>query len=208
MGKPLKKNRILFLTQDEPFYLPLYFEEILSCNPVNYDIIGIASCPARVGKHGFFGTMLYCLDFYGVFVLSYLIYLRFKNFTLDIVTSVLSIDRRRSTVRGVAKRHNLLYLHYKDINSKESNESICSLHPDVILSLACPQILKESIFKIPDKGTYNIHSSLLPKFRGINANFWVLRYREPETGVTIHKVNSTVDGGAAILQEKINISNI
>jgi len=202
------KNKILFLTQDEPFYLPVYFEEILSRNSDQYEIIGIGSCPARVVGGNFFGTTLYLFDFYGLIIFSYLVYLRCKNFAADILTTIFSLDRRRRTVRGVAKRHNLRYLHFNDVNSHESNVSISSLQPDVIFSLACPQILKESTFKIPKKGSYNIHSSLLPKLRGINALFWALRFREPETGVTIHKINSTIDGGVIFLQEKIDISNI
>ena len=63
-------------------------------------------------------------------------------------------------------------------------------------------ILKEKVFKVPRLGSINIHQGLAPYYRGGPPVFWELFNGEPEVGITVHFVESKVDTGAIVTQEK------
>ncbi|MFZ5517495.1 MAG: methionyl-tRNA formyltransferase [Candidatus Zhuqueibacterota bacterium] len=67
------------------------------------------------------------------------------------------------------------------------------------------RILPEAIFGMPPKGTINLHSSLLPKYRGAAPINWAVINGERETGVTTFFIEEQVDTGEWILQEKTGI---
>src|SRR5690554_6202106 len=60
------------------------------------------------------------------------------------------------------------------INSPESIEKISSIEPDFIVVVAYGQILKKSVLEIPKYGCYNVHASLLPKYRGAAPINWAI----------------------------------
>ena len=64
-------------------------------------------------------------------------------------------------------------------------------------------ILKESVFTIPRRGSINLHQGLAPYYRGCPAIFWELFNGEREIGLTIHFVESKVDTGEIILQRTV-----
>ncbi len=67
------------------------------------------------------------------------------------------------------------------------------------------RILPEEVFEIPPKGTFNLHGSLLPKFRGAAPINWAIIQGEKETGVTTFFIQKRVDTGAILLKEKTDI---
>lgn len=67
------------------------------------------------------------------------------------------------------------------------------------------RILPKEVFSIPPKGSFNLHASLLPKFRGAAPIQWSLINGEKETGVTTFALEEKVDTGNIYLQEKIKI---
>ncbi|MBB5721277.1 methionyl-tRNA formyltransferase [Loktanella ponticola] len=75
-----------------------------------------------------------------------------------------------------------------------------NLSPDLIIVTGAP-ILKPDLFDLPPLGTFNMHSSLLPDYRGTQAEFWqVLEDRMDTVGLTIHRVEKGVDTGAIVRQ--------
>lgn len=68
------------------------------------------------------------------------------------------------------------------------------------------RILPREVYTIPSKGSFNLHASLLPKYRGAAPIQWALINGEKETGVTTFFLEEKVDTGNIILQEKIVIS--
>lgn len=78
-------------------------------------------------------------------------------------------------------------------------------NPDILLTYRCPYILPKEIFDSPVYGSYNIHPSLLPAYKGANPWSGVIKNRECHTGVTIHKITSNIDGGEIILQQSFEI---
>jgi methionyl-tRNA formyltransferase len=93
-------------------------------------------------------------------------------------------------------------------NLKDDNfiSQIKSLNPDLIIVVAF-RILPKEIFSIPKFGSFNLHASLLPKYRGAAPINWALINGENETGVTTFYLQEKVDTGNIILQEKIKIEN-
>jgi methionyl-tRNA formyltransferase len=69
------------------------------------------------------------------------------------------------------------------------------------------RILPKEVFTIPSKLSFNLHASLLPKYRGAAPIQWALINGEKETGVTTFALEEKVDTGNILLQEKIEIEN-
>lgn len=80
-----------------------------------------------------------------------------------------------------------------------------SLDPDLIVVVAYGRVLPSKILEIPKHGCINVHTSLLPKYRGAAPIQWALLNGEKETGITIMKIDELLDTGDIILQEKVII---
>lgn len=79
------------------------------------------------------------------------------------------------------------------------------LQPDLIAVAAYGQILPQSILDLPRFGCLNVHTSLLPKYRGAAPIQWAILNGDPETGVTIMKMDAGLDTGAILSQAKTPI---
>lgn len=84
----------------------------------------------------------------------------------------------------------------------ELHKRIQEISPDLIMSVYYRQIIPPSIFNIPTEGAFNIHPSLLPKYRGPIPTMWAIENGEKEFGVTIHKIDKGIDTGDIVFQEK------
>jgi len=84
-------------------------------------------------------------------------------------------------------------------------EQIKSLQPDLFVVVAF-RILPREIFDIPKFGSFNLHGSYLPKYRGAAPIQWALINGETETGLTTFKLAEKVDTGNIYLQEKVKIN--
>jgi len=80
------------------------------------------------------------------------------------------------------------------------------MDPDLILSFSYRQILSKEILDIPSRGAFNLHPSLLPKYRGRCPANWVLVNGEGKTGVTLHCMEERVDSGDVIGQVEVEIA--
>src|SRR5207249_2659798 len=79
------------------------------------------------------------------------------------------------------------------------------LRPDVIVVVAYGQILPQSILDIPPFGSLNMHTSLLPKYRGAAPIQWAILNGETETGVTIMKMDAGLDTGPILTERRTAI---
>jgi len=84
-------------------------------------------------------------------------------------------------------------------------EQLRKLQPELIVVAAYGQILPMSILELPRFGCLNVHTSLLPKYRGAAPIQWAILNDEPETGVTIMKMDAGLDTGDILSQEKTAI---
>ncbi|HOP84877.1 MAG TPA: formyltransferase [Syntrophorhabdaceae bacterium] len=96
---------------------------------------------------------------------------------------------------------------YTPKNLREGNwyELIKSLDPDVIFSFYYRLMIPMDIIEIPKIGAFNMHGSLLPKFRGRAPVNWVLVKGEKKTGVTLHYMVEKPDAGDIIGQKEVEI---
>ncbi|EPL9571104.1 bifunctional UDP-4-amino-4-deoxy-L-arabinose formyltransferase/UDP-glucuronic acid oxidase ArnA [Providencia rettgeri] len=86
-------------------------------------------------------------------------------------------------------------------------ERIREMKPDVIFSFYYRDMLSEELLAIAPKGAFNLHGSLLPKYRGRAPINWALLNGESETGVTLHKMVAKADAGDIVAQEKVAITD-
>lgn len=86
------------------------------------------------------------------------------------------------------------------VNDPEIVARIEALRPDLMLVLGTG-LLRSRILAVPSKGTINIHSSLLPSYRGTFAEFWQCLMDDPDhVGITFHLVNEGIDTGDILQQ--------
>ena len=93
----------------------------------------------------------------------------------------------------------------ENINSDESKAILEDISPDFIVVVAYGQILTSDILNIPKYGSYNVHASLLPKYRGAAPINWVIIDGEDKTGVTIMEMEKGLDSGDMVLKRSIDI---
>ncbi|MFZ1517658.1 MAG: methionyl-tRNA formyltransferase [Ignavibacteriaceae bacterium] len=84
-------------------------------------------------------------------------------------------------------------------------EQMKSLNPDLFVVVAF-RILPKEVFEIPKSGSFNLHGSYLPKYRGAAPIQWALINGDTETGLTTFKLAEKVDTGNIYLQKKIKIN--
>jgi len=93
-----------------------------------------------------------------------------------------------------------------NVNSADFVKTITDFAPDLIISIRFGQIFKSAIIKIPKYGILNLHSGILPNYRGVLASFWAILNGEKKIGTTLHYVtDSTIDTGKIIGFSKCNV---
>ncbi|MFH1825910.1 MAG: methionyl-tRNA formyltransferase [bacterium] len=112
-----------------------------------------------------------------------------------------------SPVKEIALENNLPLEQPENIRDGEMVRLIDGKRPDVIVVVAYGKILPKEILEIPRFGCLNLHASLLPKYRGAAPIQWALLNGEKTTGITVMKIDETLDTGDILLQERIGITD-
>ena len=107
----------------------------------------------------------------------------------------------------VLRKHSIPIIKIDDSINSKSSLNIKRYKPDLLISILGNQIFKEDLINLAPKGCINLHTALLPKYRGLMPTFWVLKNGEKETGVSVFFVDSEIDNGPIIIQKKILIGN-
>lgn len=93
----------------------------------------------------------------------------------------------------------------ENVNHSLWIERIEKMQPDVIFSFYYRHMLSQELLALAPKGAFNLHGSLLPKYRGRVPTNWAILHGETETGVTLHKMIAKPDAGDIVAQKKISI---
>ena len=93
----------------------------------------------------------------------------------------------------------------EDANHPLWIERIAKLDPEYIFSFYYRNLLSEPLLALAKKGAFNLHGSLLPRYRGRAPANWVLVNGETETGVTLHRMVKRADAGAIVAQQRVAI---
>jgi methionyl-tRNA formyltransferase len=100
-----------------------------------------------------------------------------------------------SAVKILAEKLNLPILQPAKARDEKFISELRELKPDLIVVVAYGQILPQSILDLPKFGCLNVHTSLLPKYRGASPIQSAILNGETETGVTIMKMDAGLDTG-------------
>ena len=109
------------------------------------------------------------------------------------------------SVRALCVRKGLPVVTPENPNESAFVEQIRKLAPDAIFSFYYRKILCQGILDSAAEGAFNLHGSLLPKYRGRCPVNWVLIHGEKETGVTLHEMVRKADAGDIVVQKKVPI---
>ena len=92
------------------------------------------------------------------------------------------------------------------VNTPEWRERIAALRPDLILSVYYRHMIGTKLLALPRLGAWNLHGSLLPRYRGRAPINWAILHGEPRIGMTLHRMVKAADAGAIVDQEGVNLS--
>lgn len=109
-----------------------------------------------------------------------------------------------SSVKQYAESVGLKILQPTNLKSEEFLEELKSLQPDLAIVVAF-RMLPKAVWDLPTHGTFNLHASLLPQYRGAAPINWAIINGEKETGVTTFFINENIDTGNILFQEKVEI---
>lgn len=112
---------------------------------------------------------------------------------------------QESAVKQFAVEHNLKVLQPINLKSEDFLEDLRELQADVQVVVAF-RMLPRVVWAMPKKGTFNLHASLLPEYRGAAPINWAIMNGEKTTGVSTFFLDEKIDTGAMILQEKVKIA--
>lgn len=92
-----------------------------------------------------------------------------------------------------------------DVNADAAVARIAAASPDFLFSFYFRQMMKRRVLDLASRGAFNLHGSLLPRYRGRAPVNWVLVHGETETGVTLHEMDEKPDHGAIVAQRRVAI---
>ncbi|TSA29378.1 MAG: methionyl-tRNA formyltransferase [Ignavibacteriales bacterium] len=111
-----------------------------------------------------------------------------------------------SPVKEFALKNKIEVYNPVSLNDPDFILQLKGLQPDLFVVVAF-RILPKGVFTIPFKGSFNLHGSLLPKYRGAAPIQWALINGDKQTGVTTFFLEDKIDTGNIILQEKLPIDD-
>jgi UDP-4-amino-4-deoxy-L-arabinose formyltransferase/UDP-glucuronic acid dehydrogenase (UDP-4-keto-hexauronic acid decarboxylating) len=109
------------------------------------------------------------------------------------------------SVAELAARRNLPIFAPDDINHPLWRDRIGELQPDVLFSFYYRKLVSKEILAIPAAGCFNLHGSMLPKYRGCAPANWAILNGETSTGVTLHHMTTRPDAGDIVGQREVKI---
>lgn len=187
-GTSADRLKVLFVTEDDPLYVIRFFDVFFAEYPRDeFDLVGVTV--ARAFHESMHKTAQRMLRFYG---------------PVDFVRLGLRFVKVKLTGRSIAslaQQSGIDLVPTESVNDAVYIERVHGLAPDVIVSVAAPEIFKRDILASARLRCINIHSGRLPKYRGMMPNFWQLLKGESHAEITVHEMAEKLDAGA-ILQTR------
>ncbi len=191
--------RIILLTQDDPFYLAQNIDYLITNLPKHSEVVAtVVFDVSPFGKRESFTDKL--KKTYDIFGFGF-----FVNYGFKFVFSKLNPNKK---VKNILAKHNVPLVEIEgNINKAENLARLKSYQPDLLISIAGNQIFKLPLINLAEKGCLNLHTALLPKYRGLMPSFWVMKNNEKYTGVSVFFVDEGIDSGEILVQKKVEIGN-
>ncbi|MDQ3890397.1 MAG: formyl transferase [Actinomycetota bacterium] len=173
------------MTQDDPFYVIRFFDVFFAEYPRDeFEIVGVTVARAFRESRGAVAKRM--LRFYGA-----------GDFVRVLARFARAKARGRS-IAGLAESAGVPLIPTVSVNDPEYVRRVGAAQPEVIVSVAAPEIFREELLTVPRLGCLNIHSGRLPKYRGMMPTFWQMLAGEPHATVTIHEMVPQLDAGRVL----------
>jgi methionyl-tRNA formyltransferase len=195
--------KIVFLTQDDPIYVLPFFDEFFRNYHNRFEITSVF-CSRAMGKRKRLQLLKELLSLYGPVGFVRLV----GQVVLARLLGKLPANKQSRCFHSLGQlctTFNVPLLRVTSPNEEEVVSQIKCAGADVIVSVACPYILKESVLGAPTKACVNIHHAPLPNYRGMMPTFWQMLHGECRVGLTIHYMTPKLDEGNALLQDSLEI---
>ncbi|MCF8149532.1 MAG: formyltransferase [Burkholderiaceae bacterium] len=129
---------------------------------------------------------------------------------VDVVRVITHTDNPGETiwfdsVAELAAVHDIPVITPEDPNDAALVAELAALQPDFLFSFYYRQMLKAPLLALPGRGAFNMHGSLLPKYRGRVPVNWAIIHGERETGATLHQMVEKPDAGGIVAQQAVPI---
>jgi methionyl-tRNA formyltransferase len=182
---PGQKLKVLVITEDDPLYVINFFDVFFAELPRNrIELLGVTVDAAfheskiKTAKriHRFYGTV----DF------------------VKLLTRFAMVKLSRRSIGTLAEKSGVPVIPCVSVNDPAYVEKVKDLKPDVIVSVAAPEVFKAGIMSAARFGCINIHSGRLPIYRGMMPTFWQLLEGEKHVTVTVHEMAAKLDAGGVI----------
>jgi methionyl-tRNA formyltransferase len=177
--------RVLFITEDDPLYVIEFFDSFLEAYPrKRLEVAGITV--SRAFNESRLATARRVLRLYGP-----------RDF-VRLAARFAHAKVRRRSIESLARSSSIQVLPTGSVNDPEYVGRVRKLAPDVIVSVAAPEIFGAELLESAAIGCVNIHSGRLPKYRGMMPVFWQMLNSESHVTVTVHEMAAQLDSGAVL----------
>jgi len=193
--------RILVITEEDEFYLPLSIDYLIKNCP--YKIVEVVRAKNPLLPSKFIAAR----KFYAAFGLGQVLSHGLRVAKAKVLDSLpwLNFTDRYYSVKAVCKAHNKKFSYADNINSPDFLQHCQGLKINLIASVSPTQIFKKRLINIPKYGCINIHTAKLPKYRGLYPTYWAMAYGDKTVGISIHYIEEGIDTGKIILQDDVEI---
>jgi len=110
-----------------------------------------------------------------------------------------------ASVAEVARKNDVAVITPEDVNHAEVIARVAAAEPDFLFSFYYRLMLGDDLLRLPVRGAFNLHGSLLPRYRGRVPVNWAIISGETETGVSLHRMESKPDAGDLVAQRSVPI---
>lgn len=178
--------RVLVITEDDPLYVVKFFEVFFAEYPrEEIELAGITISEAF--HEPIWKTARRMLGFYG---------------PVDFVRlcgRYAAVKARRYSIGALARRAGVPIIPTRSVNDEVYVSKVRDeVRPDVIVSVAAPEIFREGILSAAARACINIHCGRLPVYRGMMPNFWQLLHGERTATLTVHEMVEKLDAGGIV----------
>ncbi len=195
--------KILVITEEDEFYLPGCLNRFLGNVIHKHEVVGVVLAKNTLLPSPWAAAWKF-LGIFGVWPVLQQAFRLASAKLRDRLRGFLGQDRIFS-MRDVCRRWEVECQNVDDVNAATFLQVVWGQRVDLIVSISPTQKFQEDLLQAAPAGCINIHSSKLPKFRGLYPTYWAMASGERETGVTVHFMNDWIDQGGIILQHAVQI---
>lgn len=190
--------RVAIVTQDEPFYMPVFFEsffeqlsdDIIIDSVTILDLLDDSLWNLATRMYGLYGPINFL-----------------RRGVVFLYRKLLAFAGDSYSVANIAAQNDIVANHRNDVNNPEFVSYLRGADIDVLLSVSAPQIFDIDVLEAPNWGCVNVHTASLPEYRGLLPTFWALYYGDDEIGITVHTMVEEIDRGEAIRQTSFRVDD-